>query len=90
MGKKGTKSDELQWERQSCIYDEFIKCSENCGGGNNSEFSGLEMSKHFLYYGYNYLKARIYRVKLIQLCKIKLLEEKITSTSRHLERNRLS
>jgi hypothetical protein len=54
VGKKGAKSDELQWERQSCIYDEFIKWSENCGGGNNSEFSGLETSKHFLYY--NYLK----------------------------------
>ena len=60
VGKKDVKSDEPQWERQSCnvkcTYDEFIKWSENCGGGNINELSGLETSKHFLYYGYKYMK----------------------------------
>jgi hypothetical protein len=71
VGKKGAKSDELQWERQSCIYDEFIKWSENCGGGNNSEFSGLETSKHFLYYGYNYIKDT-FDPEVLQCCSLQI------------------
>ena len=60
VGEKDAKSDEPQWERQSdsikCTYNEFIKWSENCCDGDYSELSGLETSKHFLYYGYKYMK----------------------------------
>jgi HSPB1-associated protein 1 len=70
VGKRNSKSDKPQWERQSdnikCTYEELIKWSENCGGGNNVELSGLETSKRFLYYGYKYMKD-IFDLEVLQM-----------------------
>ncbi|XP_057381740.1 HSPB1-associated protein 1-like [Daphnia carinata] len=60
VGSRNSRGDQPQWEGKSdnikCSYSEFIKWSENSSYVRNPEMSDLETDKHFLYYGYKYMK----------------------------------
>lgn len=60
VGNRNSQGDQPQWEGESdnikCTYSEFVKWAENCADVDNPELAGLETGKHFLYYGYKYMK----------------------------------
>ena len=60
VGNADFQNEQPQWESHSlnikCTYSQLVKWSNNCGDGENPDLSALETSKHFLYYGYKYMK----------------------------------